>query len=271
MLENHKFNKKFGQNFISDKNLLAAIVSDAQINSEDEVLEIGAGGGALTKELASCAKKVVSYEIDKTLTEHLNELKSNYNNLEIIIDDALKLPIIEIEKNFKNEYKLVANLPYYITSPLIFKFLEQTKKCKSITVMVQQEVAERFCAKVGDENYGIPSVILSFFCNSKITRKVNRKMFFPVPNVDSAVIRLDRKELQYDENFIKKFSQIVNASFAMRRKTLLNNLTKIFTISKENLIKILCKLGIDEMARAEELSLERYIDLTKELILFDKF
>lgn len=265
MIENHVFNKKFGQNFISDKNLLSAIVSDAQITKDDEVLEIGAGGGALTKELAMQAKSVVSYEIDKTLTEHLNDLASNFENLKIIIADALKLPIEDIENNFEGEYKLVANLPYYITSPLIFKFLEQTKKCKSITVMVQKEVAERFCAKAGEENYGIPSVMLSFYCDCKITRHVSRKMFFPMPNVDSAVIRLDRKTLDYEPKFIKKFSKIVNSSFAMRRKTLVNNLTKSLNVSREEIIEVLRKLNINEMARAENLTLEEYKNLAKEL------
>lgn len=265
MIENHKFNKKFGQNFISDKNLLAAIVNDAQISSNDEVLEIGAGGGALTQELAAKAKKVVSYEIDKTLTEHLNELSKQFDNLEIIIDDALKLPIQEIEQNFEEEYKLVANLPYYITSPLIFKFLEQTKRCKSITVMVQQEVAQRFCAKAGDENYGIPSVMLNFYCDCKIMRNVSRKMFFPMPNVDSAVIRLDRKEIPYSDEFISKFSKIVNSSFAMRRKTLINNLTKNLKVSKEEILKILKILNLSEMVRAEELTIEDYKNLTQQL------
>lgn len=265
MIENHKFNKKFGQNFISDKNLLAAIVNDAQISSNDEVLEIGAGGGALTQELTAKAKKVVSYEIDKTLTEHLNELSKQFDNLEIIIDDALKLPIQEIEQNFEGEYKLVANLPYYITSPLIFKFLEQTKRCKSITVMVQQEVAQRFCAKAGDENYGIPSVMLNFYCDCKIMRNVSRKMFFPMPNVDSAVIRLDRKEIPYSDEFISKFSKIVNSSFAMRRKTLINNLTKNLKVSKEEILKILKNLNLSEMVRAEELTIENYKNLTQQL------
>lgn len=265
MIENHVFNKKFGQNFISDKNLLSAIVSDAQISKNDDVLEIGAGGGTLTKELAMRAKKVVAYEIDKTLTEYLNELASDFENLKIIIADALKLKIEEIEANFEGEYKLVANLPYYITSPLIFKFLEQTKKCKSITVMVQKEVAERFCAKEGEESYGIPSVMINFYCNCKITRNVSRKMFYPMPNVDSAVIRLDRKILDYEEKFIEKFSKIVSCSFSMRRKTLVNNLTKGLGLPRDKIVEILKKLNINEMVRAENLSIEDYKNLTKEL------
>ena len=265
MIENHIFNKKFGQNFISDKNLLAAIVNDANITKNDEVLEIGAGAGALTEQLAKSAKKVVSYEIDKTLTEHLNEIAEKHENLTIKIQDALKTKIELLEKDFKGEYCLVANLPYYITSPLIFKFLEETKKCKSITVMVQKEVGERFCAKAGDKNYGIPSVMIDFYCNCKITRNVSRKMFFPQPNVDSCVIRLDRKILNYDLKFIETFKKIVNFAFSMRRKTLANNLTKNLGITREKCLEMILKINKPESVRAEELNLQDFINLTNEL------
>ena len=265
MIENHVFNKKFGQNFISDKNLLAAIVKDANISKEDEVLEIGAGAGALTEELAKAAKKVVSYEIDKTLTEHLREIETNHNNLTIKIEDALKAKIVDLEKDFNGDYCLVANLPYYITSPLIFKFLEETKKCKSITVMVQKEVGERFSAKPGSKNYGIPSVMISYYCNCKITRNVSRKMFFPEPNVDSCVIRLDRKVLEEDQKFQNNFKNIVNFAFSMRRKTLANNLTKNLKISRDKCVEAILKIGKTESVRAEELSLADFINLTKQL------
>ena len=161
MIENFKFNKKFGQNFISDTNLLNAIACDAGVTSEDDVLEIGAGAGTLTAALCRHAKKVVSYEIDKNLTEHLKELEENNSNLKIIMQDALKAKIEDIESNFEGDYKLVANLPYYITSPLIFKFLEETSRCKSLSVMVQKEVAERFSAKSGTKEYGIPSIMIA--------------------------------------------------------------------------------------------------------------
>ena len=265
MIENHVFNKKFGQNFISDKNLLAAIVKDANITKDDDVLEIGAGAGALTEELAKAAKKVVSYEIDKTLTEHLDQVSKKYENLTIKIQDALKTKICELEKDFEGKYCLVANLPYYITSPLIFKFLEETENCKSITVMVQKEVGERFCAKSGDKNYGIPSVMINFYCNCKITRNVSRKMFFPEPNVDSCVIRLDKKNFDYNKTFIDRFKRVVNSAFAMRRKTLANNLTKSLGVSREQCLNAILKIGKSENVRAEELSLEDFINLTNEL------
>ena len=265
MIENHVFNKKFGQNFISDKNLLAAIVKDANISEFDEVLEIGAGAGALTEELAKAAKKVVSYEIDKTLTEHLKEIEEKYENLTIKIQDALKTKIEELEKDFDGEYCLVANLPYYITSPLIFKFLEETEKCKSITVMVQKEVGERFCAKAGSKNYGIPSVMIDFYCTCKIMRNVSRKMFFPEPNVDSCVIRLDRKEIKQNKDFDSFFKKIVNSAFSMRRKTLANNLTKSLSINREKCLNAILKIGKSESVRAEELTLNDFLNLAKEL------
>ncbi len=255
MIENFKFNKKFGQNFLSDRNLLDAIVSDAQVENED-VLEIGAGAGALTESLVKSAKKVVSYEIDKKLTEHLAEIEKKYSNLKIIMQDALKLPIEEIEKNFEGEYHLVANLPYYITTPLIFKFLEETKRCKTLTVMVQKEVAERFSAWNRSEGYGISSVMLSFYANCSITRNVSKNMFFPRPNVDSAVIRIERKT-NLPKIDKQKFKKIVSTSFSMRRKTLVNNLCKNY--EKQKILGALEKLNKKENVRAEELTLEDFI------------
>lgn len=261
MIENFKFNKKFGQNFISDLNLLNAIANDAGVTENDDVLEIGAGAGSLTSVLARNAKKVVSYEIDKNLTEHLKEIENNNANLKIVMQDALKMPINEIEKDFNGEYKLVANLPYYITSPLIFKFLEETNKCTSLTVMVQKEVAERFSAKTGTKEYGIPSIMISAYGNIEIKRIVSRKMFFPMPNVDSAIIRIDRNP-KYNVN-LKKLKKVVSAAFSMRRKTLINNLTSSLGIKKENAVEILNSLNISETARAEELNLLQFIELSK--------
>ena len=260
MLENFKFNKKFGQNFLSDRNLLDAIVSDAEITDSTEVLEIGAGAGALTESLVKKAKKVVSYEIDKNLTEHLKDLELKHANLKIYMQDALKTPLEKIEKDFSGEYKLVANLPYYITTPLIFKFLEESDKCKSLTVMVQKEVAERFCASIKSKDYGISTVMMSFYATAKITRNVSRKMFYPVPNVDSAIIKITKKDISSEVDKTK-FKQVVQTAFSMRRKTLVNNLSKLK--SKEEILTILNKLKINSSARAEELSLNDFIELSK--------
>ena len=270
MLENFKFNKKFGQNFISDKNLLSAIVSDAEITKEDEVLEIGAGAGTLTKAISEKAKKVVSYEIDKNLTEHLKSVENSSENIKIYIEDALKKQINEIEKDFEKEYHLIANLPYYITTPLIFKFLEESDKCKSLTVMVQKEVAERFCASCGEEGYGIPSIILDYFCESKITRIVSRKMFFPMPNVDSAVLCIRKKEIKSSIEFRAKFKKLVALAFSMRRKTLYNNLKPVIN-SKDEFENILKLININNVSvRAEQLTTEDFIKLTKAIFKIDK-
>lgn len=258
---NFSFNKQFGQNFIFDGNLLSAIVSDAGVDGDD-VLEIGAGAGTLTKKICEKANKVVSYEIDKNLTELLKNIEKNTKNLKIIIQDALKTPIEEIEKDFEGKYKVVANLPYYITSPLIFKFLEETDRAESITVMVQKEVGERFSAKPMTKDYGIASVMAQIYADIEIVRIVKKEMFHPMPKVDSALIKLTRKpEVDVDKNKLRKF---VQTAFSMRRKTLQNNL-KALNISKDVLEQTLNKIGKSISIRAEELSLDDFIFLSKNL------
>ena len=253
VFEDFKFNKNFGQNFISDKNLLNAIVSDSGISFDSEVLEIGTGAGTLTEAISKQAKKVVSFEIDKKLTEFLAEKFENSPNVNVIMADALKLPIAEIEKHFAGDYHIIANLPYYITTPLIFKFLEETNKAKSITIMVQKEVAQKIVAKAGEENYGILSVMLAYYCDSKITRIVKKQMFTPRPKVDSAVIRLTRKN---DVQFDKAFSNFVAKIFAMKRKTLYNNLTKA-GYDKIQVLETLKNNNLREDVRAEKLTLSQ--------------
>ena len=217
----HNFKKKFGQNFITDKNLLNAIVDDAQVDKNDDVLEIGAGEGTLTKVISERVKSVVSYEIDSDLKEKL--LSLNLKNVKFVLDDIMKYEIEDIEKDFLSGYKIIANLPYYITSPLIFKFLNNSDKVRSLTIMVQKEVAERIVAKAGGKDYGVLSVMVQFFGNAKITRPVSRKMFFPQPNVDSAVVVIDvSKNYDIDK---AKFYKFIQTCFSMRRKTLKNNLS----------------------------------------------
>ncbi len=256
----HTFKKKFGQNFLTDTNLLAAIVSDAGICEKDEVLEIGAGEGALTKQLALAAKKVVSFEIDKELEFTLKSL--NLENVEFVFGDVLKTPLEEIENHFKGEYKLVANLPYYITTPLLFKFLEGSARVQSLTIMVQKEVALRLKAMPGSKDYGILSVMTQFYGSGVITRNVGRQMFYPVPNVDSAVVRIDIDRDKYSGIDPKGFSTLVRNAFAMRRKTLLNNLTAA-GYSKDVLLE---KIGTATLAkRAESLSCDDFVALYTKL------
>ncbi len=252
------FKKKFGQNFISDKNLLNAIASDAEISENDEVLEVGAGAGSLTQVLSQRCKKVVSFEIDKDLQESL--LALNLKNVEFVFDDFLKADMKKVESKFLKKYKVVANLPYYITTPIIFKFLEESTKLQSLTIMVQKEVAERICAQVGGKDYGILTVMTNFYGTPKITRMINRQMFYPVPNVDSALLNV-KIQPKYADIDAAKFSAFVKTCFSMRRKTLLNNLSKTF--SKEKLKECLTEETLKK--RAETLSLDEFVELFKKL------
>ena len=248
----HNFKKKFGQNFISDKNLLSAICQDAEVDQNTQVLEIGAGAGTLTEEISKKAKKVVSYEIDKDLQSHL--LSLNLSNTKFVFGDVMDFSTEEIEKDFDGEYKIIANLPYYITTPIIFKFLNEAQNLKSLTIMVQKEVAERIVANVGGKDYGVLSIMVNFFGSAKINRIVSRKMFYPQPNVDSAVvtIKIDRNKFEnIDKNKFYKFIQMV---FSMRRKTLKNNLLqggvseeKINQIDSNTLILRSEKLAINDL------------------------
>ena len=251
------FKKKFGQNFISDKNLLNAIANDAEVEKNDEILEIGAGAGSLTSVLSEKARKVVSFEIDKDLIDHLNGLQ--LKNVEFVFGDFMDAELPQIEKKFKQKYKVVANLPYYITTPIIFKFLEEASKLDSLTIMVQKEVAERICANVGGKDYGILTVMVRFYGQAKITRIINRQMFHPAPNVDSALVSI-KIEDKFPEIDKKEFSKFVKACFSMRRKTLLNNLA---CYGKEKLKSIFDEKTLSR--RAESLSLEEFVEMYKKL------
>ncbi len=253
-----RFNKQFGQNFISDKNLLSAIVSDAGVTSDDTVVEVGAGAGALTYELATVAKKVISYEIDKNLKSVLEEKLKVFDNVDLIFADALKESEEEISRRAGGVFKLVANLPYYITTPLIFKFLEMP--VKSITVLVQKEVAERMCAKAGDDAYGVLSVGIALFGTARITRIVKRQMFYPVPDVDSALVNITFDSKLTTEQR-KAVREVVKTAFAMRRKTLYNNLRAIY--GGETSANALERAKIDASARAETLTLDDYVKLSE--------
>ena len=261
-MENFIYKKKFGQNFIFDGNLLSSIVADSKINSDSEVLEIGAGAGTLTKKLCSVAKHVVSYEIDKSLTNILTKLEREFPNLKVVFQDALKTPLKEIESNFSSNFVIVANLPYYITSPLIFKFLDS--KATALTVMVQKEVADRFFAKPNSKDYGIPTVMINYCADVEYLRTVNRKMFTPSPNVDSALIRIIKNPNKQKAENEKFFKEMVKASFSSRRKTLVNNLIS-YGLPKEKILCVLNKLKISTNVRAEELAIDNFIDLSNEL------
>ncbi len=262
---NFNFNKKFGQNFIYDKNLLNAIIEQSGINSEDEVLEIGPGAGTLTKVIAQKAKKVVSYEIDTNLKPILAENLKDVTNAKIIFQDALKTDLNEIESNFTNEYTLIANLPYYITTPLIFKFLK-SERVKSMCIMVQKEVGQRLIATNKDKEYGAISAILDFYGDVKILRQVPRHMFTPVPNVDSCVVQINIKRNKNNAN-ADLYEKIIKSAFANRRKTLANNLSNDFNVTKQQVYDFLKQLSLPEQIRGDALTTMNFVQITN---IFDK-
>lgn len=253
------FKKKFGQNFISDKNLLNAIVSDAEIDKNSEVLEIGAGAGSLTAVLSEKCKKVVSFEIDTDLKEHLQSLE--LKNVEFVFGDFMEASMKTVEEKFLGKYKVVANLPYYITTPIIFKLLENSTKLDSLTIMVQKEVAERVCAEVGGKDYGILTVMANFYGKPEIARIIKRQMFFPVPNVDSALLHINIEPNKFSDVDREKFLKFIKTCFSMRRKTMLNNLGTVYAKDK-------LKNNLDEKTlqrRAESFALQEFIELFKKL------
>jgi len=245
-----KFNKGLGQNFISDTNLLSAIVCDAEVNENDLVLEIGAGAGTLTNEIAKKAKKVIAFEVDDKLIPFLKE--NLPQNVELLHKDILKASYDEILQLTQNKtFKVVANLPYYITTPIIFYFLESNLSVQSITIMVQKEVANRMVATKKTADYGALSLAIKARCESKITRAVSRKMFMPPPNVDSAVVHM-----QVMREYDPKLSKIIKYLFLMRRKTAINNLMSGTGKTRAELEKIFNEIGFDLMVRGEELGIE---------------
>lgn len=252
--------KKFGQNFITDTNLINKIVSSSKIDDKN-VIEVGPGKGALTKELAKRAKMVIAYEIDKDLTIYLDELVRNNDNLEVIYKDFLSI-------DFKSDKKweLIGNLPYYITTPILFKFLENNVY-NSATIMVQKEVGERLISKPNSKKYNALSVIVQYLTNVERVANVSKKLFFPVPKVDSVVIRLEKKNnreipLEKEQDFLK----FVKACFTQKRKTLANNLTESYNQNKEAINALLRVNQFNESVRAEQLSLNDFINLFNQII-----
>ena len=263
-----KFSKSLGQNFLIDGNIVRKIVDEGDITSEDYIIEIGPGMGTLTEELALRAKKVVAIEIDDTLLPILDETLGKYDNVEVIHGDVLKIDIEKlIEENLSGgPVKVVANLPYYVTTPIIAKLIEDNLNLESIIVMVQKEVAERMEAGPGGKEYGSLSVFVNFYSKPEIVVKVPKTVFMPQPKIDSAVIKLEiKKELpDVDKD---KFFKIVKAAFSKRRKkTILNSLSTYgFNIEKETIKEALEKLNINVDTRAENLSVEDFIKISKTL------
>lgn len=269
---NIRANKKLGQNFLISEEVLNSIVDCSKINKQDLVIEIGPGLGTLTKYLIEKAKKVICVELDKNMLKLLNDRFSLYDNIEIINEDILKVDLKKIIKNEKennqiDNVKIVANLPYYITTPIIMKLLEEELEIDSITVMIQKEVAERLIAIPGEKNTGAITYSVYYYANSEKIMEVPNNSFIPEPEVTSEVIKLNiRKEPVIVPKNEKKMKQVIKCAFMQKRKTLLNSLTntKIFE-SKEQGIKILQELRIKENIRPEELTLKQFMEISNKL------
>ena len=266
---NIKANKNLGQNFLVSNDAINQIVNSGEIEKDDLIIEIGPGLGTLTKELLEKAKKVICVELDNKMVEILNERFSLYDNLEILNQDILKTDLKEIIKKEKNQnnikdVKIIANLPYYITTPIIMKLLEEKLDLKSITVMIQKEVAERLIATPGEKNTGAITYTVYYYAEAKKITEVPNTSFIPEPEVTSEVIRLDiRKKPPVETKNTEMMFKIMKNAFMQRRKTLLNSLTntKIFK-NKEEGTKILKTLNLNENIRAEELTLKNFAEIT---------
>ena len=261
------FQKKFGQNFLIDTNVLERIISAAEITKEDCVLEIGPGIGTMTQYLAEAAREVVAVEIDKALIPILEDTLSAYDNVTVINEDILKVDINAIvqERNGGRPIKVVANLPYYITTPIIMGLFEQHVPLKSITIMVQKEVADRMQVGPGTKDYGALSLAVQYYAEPKIVANVPPNCFIPRPNVGSAVIRLTR----YEEPPVKvddehKMFALIRASFNQRRKTLVNGLGNAagLSVTKEQVVEALEKMELSPTIRGEALTLEQFARLS---------
>ncbi len=268
-----KLSKSLGQNFLTDKNIIEEIIQAPAITKNDLVIEIGPGIGVLTSEAAERAAKVIAIEIDRKLIPILKETLKEYDNIEIINKDILKTDLNELleqNKEYKGQkidsVKIIGNLPYYITTPIIMKILEDGVKAESITIMMQREVADRLKAPPGSKTYGAISVAVQYYCTITHIVNVPKEVFIPQPKVDSSVLRLDiRKERPVFLKDEKVFFRCVKSGFGQRRKTLLNSLTGTMGASKEEVSKALENANIDSKRRAETLSIEEFAKIANEL------
>ena len=263
-----RHSKSLGQNFLSDKNIIDAIIEGSEIGAEDLVIEIGPGMGVLTAAAAECASRVVAVEIDRHLIPILTETLENYDNVEIINADVMKTDLSEVVEKYRTSGKvrIIGNLPYYITTPIVMKLLEERVPADSITIMMQKEVADRIKASPGSKTYGALSVAVGFYCTVRHIANAPKEVFVPRPKVDSTVIRLDvRQERPVELVDEKLFFETIKKGFGQRRKTLLNSLTGIRGMPKESIAAVLADCGIDFRRRAETLSISEFADLANEI------
>jgi len=254
---NFRPNKRLGQNFLIDQKVLQKIIKAADLTKEDTVLEIGPGLGILTQALAQIAKKVIAVEKDQKMIEVLKIIIGEYKNIEIIESDILKLK----EFYLKDSYKIVANLPYYISSPVIRQFLESKNPPYEMTLLVQKEVAQRICSQPPDMS--VLAVSVQFYANPKIISYVSKKSFWPQPKVNSAILKI--KNIKHPKLNIKHFFQVVKAGFLSPRKQLANNLSKGLDVAKDKIYLICKKIDINPSRRAETLTIEEWKKISKNI------
>ena len=260
-----KFTKSLGQNFLIDDNIVDKIVAGAGIGPGDKIIEVGPGIGTLTREMASRAQNLMAVEIDKNLIPILEDTRGDYENVKVVNEDIIKADIRGLldENLGGGPVKLVANLPYYITTPIIMRFLEENINVTDIVVMVQKEVAERMNAQPGGKDFGALSVAVQYYCDTEIVAKVPRHLFVPRPNVDSIVIALRvRPERKYKVDDEDLYFKVVKAAFGQRRKTLLNSISSMGNLSKDQVKEALEEAGIDPKRRGETLSLDEFAILS---------
>lgn len=258
-----KLSKSLGQNFLTDKNIIDKIIDATEITEEDLVIEIGPGIGVLTAEAARLAGKVVAIEIDRNLIPILQETLGEFDNVQIINQDVLKTDLNGIIADAGCRHaRIIGNLPYYITTPIIMDLLENHVQADSITIMMQKEVADRIKSLPGTKAYGALSVAVQYYCTVDNVAVVPKEVFMPVPKVDSAVLRLNlRKEPPVELLDEDMFFRCIKAGFGQRRKTLSNSLMGVGSVTKEEVRAALTACNIDERRRAETLSLDEFADL----------
>ena len=260
--------KSLGQNFLTDKNIIDRIIEGSGIGPEDLVIEIGPGIGVITREAAQTAKKVIAVEIDTDLLPVLQYTLGDLDNVEVVNQDILKTDLKELiaDEDFSGKVRVIGNLPYYITTPIIMKLLEEDIGAETITVMMQKEVADRLKAAPGKKECGAISLMVQYFSEVKELVKVPKTVFVPQPKVDSTVLRLDvRKEKPIETEDEEYLFKVIKAGFAQRRKTVANSLSVLGDVTREEIMKALETAGIDPVRRGETLSLEEYGRLAEAL------
>ncbi len=264
-LDNNNFNfkKKFGQNFIVDENIINSIIKLSNIDKDTLVIEVGPGAGSLTYKLCEVSKNVLCYEIDDSLKDILSSNLKKYDNVDVIYNDFLKTDVKnDLKKYTYKKLYLVANLPYYITTPIITKIIDDDINIDKIVVMVQKEVGDRFAAKPGSKDYSSLSIFLSYYFDIKKILNVSKNVFIPKPNVDSIVVEFNKKNNLIELKNKELFFKLVRDSFTQKRKTLRNNLKNYNLDNIENTLK---KYNMDLSIRAEQLPIDIFIDIANNL------